>query len=216
MALELQTDRAPHVGRNGQLAAPLPRPASEALGASSWLEYLPAPYQADPFTGRFLQIPEHIFTPIERMVDSLAAYFDPRLTPAELLPWLAAWVGVELDENWPLERRRLLVLWAARLYRWRGTRRGLREHLRLYTGRAPLIVENFDGARLGHDAQLGVNTRVGSPLPRPHTVHITILADDPAQLDERIVRQIIELEKPAHVGYTFEVRPAGGGEAGGG
>ena len=33
-----------------------------------------------------------------------------------------------------------------------------------------------------------------------------VLSERTAELDERIVRQIIELEKPAHVGYTLHIR----------
>jgi phage tail-like protein len=186
----------------------LPSEAAAAPLASSYLEYLPAPYHADPFIGRFLLIFESILGPIERMIDSLASYFDPRVAPAELLPWLASWVGLELDENWPLERRRQLVAWAVTLYRWRGTRRGLREYLRLYTGRTPLIVENFAGMRLGQDAQLGTTTRLGDGSRRPHWITVTVLTDDPAKLDERILRRIIEAQTPAGVGYTLEVRRA--------
>src|SRR6185503_6472655 len=98
-----------------------------------------------------------------------------------------------------------LVLWAATLYRWRGTRRGLRQHLRLYTGRTPLIVENFAGLRLSQDGGMGINTQLGD-APRPHWIHVTVLSEQPDELDERIVRQIIELEKPAHVGYTLEIQ----------
>jgi len=176
--------------------------------SSSYLQYLPAPFHADPFMRRFLMIFETVLGPIERTIDNVAYYLDPRLTPPELLPWLASWVGLELDENWPLPQQRQLVLWAVSLYRWRGTRRALREHLRLYTGRTPLIVENFAGLRVGQDGGLGVNTRLGD-APRPHWLSVTVLADRPEELDERIVRQIIELEKPAHVGYTLEIRGVG-------
>jgi len=200
------------VGRNG-VANGVASFTSLDPAVSSYLDYLPAPFHEDPFVGRFLLIFETILGSIEGTVDNLACYFDPRLTPARLLPWLAGWVGLELDENWPLERQRQLVLWAARLYRWRGTRRGLREHLRLYTGRTPLIVENFDGMRLGQDAALGTTTRLGGGAPRWHWITVTVVADHPDELDERILRQIIEFEKPAHVGYTLEVRasdPASG------
>ncbi|MBV9353955.1 MAG: phage tail protein, partial [Chloroflexi bacterium] len=90
-------------------------------------------------------------------------------------------------------------------YRWRGTRRGLRQHLRLYVGQDPLIVENFDGLRLGQDGMLSVNARLGSGGARPHWLTVTIVTDEPSQLDERILRLIIEVEKPAHVGYSLEV-----------
>ena len=196
---EADTRAASANGRVDPLMMPMPP-------TSSYLQYLPAPFHADPFVGRFLLIFESILSPIERSIDNLASYFDPRLTPPELLPWLASWVGLELDENWPLAQQRQLVLWAARLYRWRGTRRALREHLRLYTGRTPLIVENFDGMRVGQDASLGVNSTLGASGARPHWITVTVLSERPAELDERIVRQIIELEKPAHVGYTLQIR----------
>jgi phage tail-like protein len=198
-------------GRDGHLS-PYVLSASEPR-RSSYLQYLPAPYQADEFLGRFLLIFESIVAPIERQVDKLAYVFDPRLTPPEFLPWLASWVGVELDENWPLAQQRQLVLWAATLQRLRGTRRALREHLRLYTGRTPLIVENYDGMRLGQDAALGVTSQIGGPGRRRHWITVTVFADQPQELDESVLRHIIELEKPAHIGYTLIVRQPSTGDS---
>lgn len=198
----------PAEGQAPQTGALSENGRADHMQTSSYLQYLPAPYHADPFVGRFLMIFESILGPIEQTIDLLAYYFDPRLTPAELLPWLASWVGLELDENWPLEQRRELVAWAVTLYRWRGTRRGLREHLRLYTGRTPLIVENFSGLRLGQDATLTDNAALGEP--QRHWLNITVLADHPRKLEERVIRHIIEFQKPAHVGYSFEVKPVDG------
>jgi phage tail-like protein len=193
----------------------LPRPNSPATNGtiadgavSSYLQYLPAPYQTDAFLGHFLLIFEAILGPIEQTIDMLMHYFDPRIAPAELLPYLAAWVGIELDENWTLQRRRELIYSAVTLYRWRGTRRGLREHLRVYTGRPPLIVENFAGLRLDQDGALGETAALGEP--RPNWLQITVLAEPAAGIEERVVRQIIEFQKPAHVGYSLEIRPANG------
>jgi phage tail-like protein len=194
---------------DGSANAPASAPANGA--ASSYLQYLPAIYQKDPFLGRFLLIFESILGPIEETIDQIAAYLDPRLTPAELLPWLASWVGLELDENWPPDRQRALVGATVMLYRWRGTRRALRDHLRIYTGREPLIVENFDGLRLGQDASLGVNTSLG--VARQHHIAVTVTVDQPENLDEQVLRRIIELEKPPHAGYTLTIRtPDAGSE----
>ena len=177
------------------------------LTPSSYQEYLPAPYQGDEFVGRFLLIFESILAPIERTIDQVAYYFDPHLTPPAMLPWLASWLGLELDENWPPAKQRALVAAAARLYRARGTRAGLREHLQIYTGRRPLIVENCDGLRLGQDATLGVNTRVATP--RDHTIAVTVVVDRPDDVDEHVIRRIIETEKPAGAAYTLEIVAAG-------
>src|SRR5688572_7110552 len=189
---------------DGDGAAPLALTANVSSEVSSYIHYLPAPYAADPFLGRYLMIVEAIFSSIERTIDNVPYYFDPSTTPEELLPWLASWVGVDLDENAPVEKRRRVLAKAAELYRWQGTRRALRQQLEDYTGQRPLIVENFDGLRLGSDAMLGVNTQLGQA--RPHTMHITALADDAAAMDEGVLRRIVEAEKPVHVGYVLEVR----------
>jgi phage tail-like protein len=187
--------------RDGVVSA---QPVTDRIEPSSYLRYLPEPFHEDDFVGRFLRVVEDILSPVERTVDFAALYFDPRLTPAELLPWLASWVGLELDENWPARGQRELLAWASTLYRWRGTRRGLRQHLCLYVGRDPLIVENFDGLRLGQDAVMEVNSRMGSGV-RPHWITVTVMSDRPELLDEGILRRIIETEKPADVGYSLEV-----------
>ena len=159
-------------GRTGNGALTLtgtPRPP--LLAPSRLMEYLPTLYQGDDFLGRFLRIFEDIIDPIERTIDNVGDSLDPRLAPDEFLPWLSSWMGADLDENWPPAKQRELIASAATLYRWRGTRRGLREHLRIYTGFSPLIVENFTGLRLGQDAVLGVNTRLGE-YP-PHCFYVT-------------------------------------------
>jgi phage tail-like protein len=170
---------------------------------STYVQYLPTPYQTDEFVGRFLLIFESILGPIERTIDNVALYFDPHLTPDQMLPWLASCVGLELDENWPRTSQRALIASAATIFRGRGTRRGLREHLRVYLGHRPLIVENFDGMRLGQDAALGINTRLGER--RPYQLTITAFADRPESVDESILDQIIAFQKPAHVTHKLEV-----------
>ena len=83
--------------------------AEDYTQVSSYLQYLPAPYQGDLFLGRFLMIFESILSPLEGILDTLPYYFDPQTTPEELIPWLASWVSLELDESWTIERRRELI-----------------------------------------------------------------------------------------------------------
>jgi phage tail-like protein len=172
---------------------------------SRLLDYLPSVYREDPMMGKFLLIFESILNPIENTVDNLALYFDPRLTPESLLPWLASWVDLALDPGWPLERRRELVRNAAWLYRWRGTRRGLSEYLRIYTDVLPEIIEYIPGMILDEKTQLGVNTVLGSSGTGHHfTVILEIKGIE--NIDLRVVRKIIENQKPAHTVYTLEIR----------
>ena len=181
-----------------------------------YLKYLPALYQDDELMARFLMLFESFWAPIEGQIDHLAFYFDPRMTPSDFLPWLASWLDLELDERWPEERRRQLIRSAVSLYRKRGTRRGLEEFLEIYTGERPQIVEhrarNFF---LGADGLLGPGSALGRDNVA-HTFTVTVrLPPAPGEDEEertrhererrRIIRAIIEAEKPAHTGYELRV-----------
>jgi phage tail-like protein len=170
---------------------------------SSYLEFLPAIYSDDPFLGRFLMIFESIMGPLEVVVDNLKYYFGPGTTPEELLPWLASWLDLVLDENWPLGRRRDLVKSAVELYQWRGTCHGLSEYLRVYTGTEPRIIEDFGGIPLTGEARLGRDTVLGGGSP--NTFSVILELDGPDAVDENKVRAIIDAEKPAHTTYNLEL-----------
>ena len=172
---------------------------------SNYLEYLPAIYSQGDFMGRFLMIFESVLGPIEGVIDNISHYFDAGTAPEELLPWLASWVNLTLDETWPLERRRELVRSAVDLFRDRGTRRGLREYLRVYSGVEPKITEDYGGISLAGQARLGLNTVLGEG--KPHTFKVTLELDDPDSVNVEQLKAIIEAEKPAHSGYTLEILP---------
>jgi phage tail-like protein len=176
---------------------------------SNYLQYLPAFYREDDFTGRFLNIFEDILKPIVGTVDNLAFYFDPGTAPQSFLPWLASWVGLVMDERWPEARRRQLIKSVVELYRWRGTKRGLSEYLRIYTGVVPQITEPVvrPEAKLDPGTRLGTEVHLGGG--EPFIFDITIAAQDLAEVDIDVVRAIIESQKPAHTTYTLKVLPQG-------
>jgi phage tail-like protein len=181
---------------------------SSAKIQSSYLEYLPALYRDDEIMGQFLLIFESVLKPIEHTVDNLPLYFDPQMIPEPLLPWLASWVDLALDSSWPIERRRELVKSAAELYGWRGTKRGLAEFLRIYTGSVPEISEYIPGMRLEQETKLGVNTQLGSS-GEGHHFTVTLELDGNGEIDISKVRAIIEAQKPAHTVYTLQIRQHG-------
>ncbi|MBP7686592.1 MAG: FHA domain-containing protein [Thermoflexales bacterium] len=158
---------------------------------SSYLKYLPSFLGGNEFLGRFLLIFEQILTPLDRQIDQLYQYFDPRLAPPDFLPWLASWLGLVLDERWPEGQRRELIRAAVELYEWRGTRRGLSEFVRLYTGFTPVIIEPGVGK--------------GAKADQAHRFIVRITSSEPDKLDRAVLMSIIDLEKPAHAGYKLEV-----------
>jgi phage tail-like protein len=108
---------------------------------------LPALYQEDSFAQRLTGALDEVLAPIFASLDGLPAYLDPALAPDDFLEWLSGWVGVTLDETWPIERRRQLVADAAQLYRSRGTVAGLAAQVAIYTGGEVLVEDN--GAAAG-------------------------------------------------------------------
>jgi phage tail-like protein len=183
---------------------------------SRLLQYLPSIFQDDAFLARFLLIFQSVLDPIEQMVDNTHHYLDPGLAPASFLPWLAAWAGVTLDPGLDESRQRTLIRRAVELSRWKGTRRGLREELEIRTLARPLIVENFDGMRLGQDAALGMNTHLGDH--REGSIAVTFAADGTALADQARVEELVAELKPAHVGHVVRVvraPKAGEGESSG-
>ena len=186
-----------------------------------YIKYLPRVYEEqDELMGRFLMLFESFWAPIEGQIDTIHHYFDPALTPLDLLPWLASWVDLTLDDHWPEAKRRQLLKAAVSLYRKRGTRRGLQEYLEIYTGARVRVSEH--GARnflLGPNARLGPGVALGT-VNMPHTFSVTVyLPPNPDtsqgkagqeryEADRRkMIESIIEAEKPAHTSYNLRLEP---------
>lgn len=182
---------------------------------SLYLNFVPALYREVDFIGRFLKIFEQAFEPAVQTLDVLWAYLDPMTAPQAMLPFLAHWVAWPIDRRWTLERQRFLIRSAVELYRWRGTRRGLRLYIHLYTD-LPLddhiiteqdkhiCIEEIHGqglvlgnTHLGEDAMLGGG--------RPYHFIVRLRCDRPNQVDEQLVRHIIDQEKPAFCTYELYV-----------
>jgi len=184
----------------------------------SYLQHMPRVYQEqDELMGRFLMLFESFWRPIEAQIDNLPYYFDPEFTPTELLPWLATWVDLTLDERWPEEKRRRLLSSAVALYRKRGTRRGLQEYLEIYTGASVQISEHgANNFRLGSQSRLGLGVALGT-LNMPHTFTVTaflpaaaagLSTAEQARLEterRRMIETIVEAEKPAHTSYNLRL-----------
>ena len=184
----------------------------------NYLHHLPALYEHDQFVGRFLMLFESFWSPIEQQIGAISEYFDPDLTPPGMVPWLAWWFSLTLDEHWPEAKQRRLLSNIVRLYRKRGTKPGLREMLEIFTdGEVEIAEHRADNFRLGRQARLGQGVAVGRQN-RPHTFTVKLklppLSPSPATKAERkrlekqrlnLVRAIIEAEKPAHAVYTLDV-----------
>lgn len=180
-----------------------------------YLDFLPQIYREVDFIGRFLKIIETTFEPDLQILQSFWAYLDPLTAPESMLPFLAHWVGWELEPNISTRLQRRLIRCAMQIYRWRGTRYGLRFFLHLLTG-LPLdesfeevdkhisIRESFSRGFVFGETHLGEDSILGGGQPFHFSVHLR--RDEPTrELDESVIRLVIEREKPAFCTYDLEI-----------
>lgn len=181
---------------------------------TTYLNFLPTIYREIDFVGRFIGIFEQAFDPVLQIQKVLWSYLDPLTAPEAMLPFLAQWVAWPIDNHWDIQQQRRLIRNAIELYRWHGTRFGLRFYLHLYTG-LPLdehlpevekhigIEEIFSGGFILGKTTIGVDSMLGGGCPF-HFI-ITLRPDPDQEIDEQIVREIIDQQKPAFCTYDLDI-----------
>jgi phage tail-like protein len=174
----------------------------------SFLDFLPAFYGESDFLRRFLCIFEQAFQPYIDTIEHLWAYLDPLTAPEALLPFLAHWVAWKIEPDWNIDMQRRLIRNAMELYRWHGTRYGLRFYLHLYTG-LPLddshiaVDEEFEGGFTFGDCQMGDNALFGGG--RGYHFIIKLRWDSEVDMPDSNDRicSIIDQQKPAFCTYDL-------------
>ena len=143
---------------------------------------------------------------LESTLDNLPRYFSAGTgpgdgTPDEFLPWLSQWVAMSLrtDVSFGAGKdlakdntlRRSFIARMAQIYRYRGTRRSMKELLEVFTSRPVTVDDQIDG--------------------EPHYFRILLNLDkiktgsDIAEFEhvKELAHSVIRLEKPAHTRYLL-------------
>jgi len=170
----------------------------ELESAAPFGPMLPAIYQEDEFSMRFIAGFDDVLAPVLLTLDCLIDYFDPALTPTDFLEWLAGWVGIEIDESWATERRRAAVATAVEMYRMRGTISGLRANLEVLSGGQVEITDS--GGVAWSTSPMG--QLPGQDSPRL-AVRVTVPGAD--ERTSKAIDSIVATAKPAHVVHRVEV-----------
>ncbi|NBD22292.1 phage tail protein [Paenibacillus glycinis] len=177
----------------------------------SYLRYLPAVYQEEEksrdFLERYLSIFEAMMTSSERQIDGIARWFDADSVGGDFLRWLASWLAIAYDEHWPEDKLRQLIHATPALYGKRGTRDGLEELIRLFTGARPIIVEQYR-IRCAEDPEIAalLERLFGS---EPYSFCVLLKPDQIRTAGEyATVKRIVDAEKPAHTnGGVLHLQP---------
>jgi phage tail-like protein len=177
--------REPPSGDGGPLRPETDRWVGMPLDRGRWLQYLPYMYTEHSFLGRYLLIFEDLFGPLDQAIGHFNLFLDPRTAPESFLGVLAGWLGLVLDDRWPAEQRRAILRSAVELYDFRGTKSGLTRLLEASTACEVEIDENTDG---------------------PHSFRVVLKAGKNQEVDEGMVRHLIDTNKPAHTVYKLQVK----------
>jgi phage tail-like protein len=161
-------------------------------------ELLPSVYADDELMQRFVSAFDEILAPIFNTLDCFDAYLDPGVAPPDYVDWLTRWVALPMAEEWPPERRRMLVARAVELHRWRGTRRGLAALLETVTGG---LAEVYDSGGCS------ASTVSGGALPGRDepALWVRVTVPDPSTVDIPRLDALVGTHKPAHLPHTLEV-----------
>lgn len=197
---------------------PVDDPVELVVSRRSLVAHLPQVFQKQDRTGghflrEFLWVFDHIFADLQRHLDRVHQYFDPLESPPEFLSWLASWVALTIDQDWPEAKQRKLIRQAIDMYGFRGTVRGLKLFLSIFTEVEPEITENewpYEGFRVGVTT-IGVDSIILPPVDLAHCFMVEVPAGYTGTTDEQILKihDIIRMEKPAHTAYylTFAAAP---------
>lgn len=104
-------------------------------------DYLPAIYQGEDFTRRFLSIFDSMYTDMDWAIDTLPGRLDYQHTGGEVLRYLASWVCVERSGTDAELRERISA--ALPDYEDLYTVEGVRRSIRRLTGKDPILIEPF-------------------------------------------------------------------------
>lgn len=171
------------------------------------IRHLPSMYQENDFLRHFLMIFQHIMNETSITLDNMDNIFRPMETPAAFLPVLADWFGIDFSLLGTEDAARKVLQYAIPLYKYRGTRRGLRALLYLVSGVVPEIVEG----RLPFDAMCIMNeTDIDSPIldieeqNALFSVYFPVLQNEIRDDVVKRLYRIIQNEKPAGtMGYLY-------------
>lgn len=174
----------------------------DGLGTPSPLaDTLPAVLREDAFARELCASMDEVLAPVLLTLDALPAYLDLATTPEDMLPWLAAWLGMSLDTSQDPDSQRGLLSSAGELHATRGTQRGIQRAVEAAIGVPVEVVETGGSAW----SEMPGGDLPGEPRP---AIVVTVLAGQGAQVDPDRVEAVVASVTPAHVLHRIQIRPA--------
>ena len=159
-----------------------------------WLaEQLPRVLATDPVLLSFVTAFEQVHDTVRERIDAIEHQVDTGLASPEMLQYLGAWLGLELEPTDPAEYRRSMVREVGKLLGWRGTRFGVEALLEAATGARVTVTDS--GGVFGRN----------DTIPPPDAT-VVVQMDHTGHLTERQVLGFLQSEMPLGAQVRLDVR----------
>lgn len=164
------------------------------------VDSLPSLLRADAFACSLCASFDELLAPAILSLDTFVDYLDPATTPDDLLPWLAQWLGLDLD-TYARPPHRLELQLATSLNPIRGTRRSIQLVIEQALG-LPAEVTESGGA---HWSPTPGGELPGAPEP---SVTVVVHAPSGVEIDVARLDTLVRSVTPAHVRHQVVVQPS--------
>lgn len=168
----------------------------------SWISYLPELYEGadkNTFLERYLAVFQSLYEDMKDAVREFPFRLDVESSSKDFLMWLAGWIDIADSYMWSQEQLRRLLTDGVYLYKIRGTRKGVLEFVKLYTGGEAYLVEYH---QLEPFMKLEIQTKLLKQLygNEPCTMFVVVKEKEvPTIREYKTLLRIIEEVKPAQM-----------------
>lgn len=174
----------------------------------SLVSWLPELYASEPggFLERYLAIFQTIYQEADQKIRRFPSLLDPEAADGEALLWLARWIAADNLHSWPLERLKRYLSGGAAVLGGRGTKRGIKQMVYLYTGFMPYIIEPSDNP----GEFLLLISQDAVPSYQEYQALLRVVHEvKPAHMEVRLVvlKSAVSLDRGAYLGVNSVIQP---------
>ncbi|MBQ7365666.1 MAG: phage tail protein [Spirochaetaceae bacterium] len=171
------------------------------------IRHLPSIYQENDFLRNYLMIFQHIMNETSITLDNIDNLFRPMEVDSRFLPLISSWIGVNHELLGTEDIARKVLQYAVPLYRYRGTKLGMRALLFLVTGVVPEIIEGdlpFEAMSITEQTDISSVILESDRKDSIFSVYFPVYTEEfSSDLRKRIYR-IVQNEKPINTrGYIY-------------
>lgn len=163
-----------------------------------FMDTMPLVYRGDPLAEQLCASFDDALAPIFATLDCLPAYLDPKTAPADMLDWLAGWIGLTVSAHEDPTRKRELITAGAALLPWRGTVRSVHEAVVAAFNRETEVIESGSATW----STTPNSKPAGHPVP---SLIVRVTVDSADDIDQRSLDALVDSVKPAHIPHRVEV-----------